>query len=64
MSSKPGRKKLAAIDPGFWTVINDLPQPLPTKATELDALERYFADVIDACLDPNKKANKDSPDNA
>lgn len=63
MSSKRSRKKLSAVDAGFWTVINELPQPLPAKATELDALERYFGDVIDACLNL-KKTNKDAPDNA
>lgn len=63
MSSKPSRKKLAAVDPDFWTVINELPQPLPAKTTELDALDRYFADVIDACLNLNKP-HKESSDNA
>ena len=64
MSSKRIPKRLSAADPGFWTVINELPQPLPAKPAELDALERYFADVIGACLDPQKKAHKDTPDNA
>ncbi len=54
MSSRASHKKRSAVDPGFWTVINELPQPLPVEASELDALDRYFADVIDACLNPKK----------
>lgn len=48
MSSRQEKPKLRPIDPEFWTVENELPDPIPVSAAELDAVERYFGDVLDA----------------
>ena len=52
MSSSLPRTKLYSGEAGFWAVINELPNSIPVSTAELDALERYFSDVIDACLKP------------
>ena len=59
MSSSPSSSKLRPTDPEFWTVINELPDPLPVSAAELDAIERYFSDVLDEVL--GLKRNRDEP---
>jgi hypothetical protein len=35
-------------DPEFWTVINEIADPVPIAAAELDAIESYFSTVLDA----------------
>jgi hypothetical protein len=50
MSSKPRQSKPHPSDPEFWTVVNDLPDPIPVGKGELDAIERYFSDVLDEIL--------------
>jgi hypothetical protein len=47
MSSKCPRSKLRPIDPEFWTVLNELPETIPVGKAELDAIDRYFSDVLD-----------------
>lgn len=44
-------------DPEFWTVINDVTDPVPIAPAELDALESYFAAVLDAVFDPARKTS-------
>jgi hypothetical protein len=50
MSSKPYQSKPHPSDPEFWTVVNELPDPIPVGKDELDAIERYFSDVLDEIL--------------
>jgi hypothetical protein len=50
MSSKPRQSKPRPSDLEFWTVINELPDPIPVGKDELDAIERYFSDVLDEIL--------------
>ena len=57
MSSKRPHSKLRPTDPEFWTVINELPDPLPVSTAELDAIERHFSDVLDEVL--GLKRNRD-----
>lgn len=52
MSSRVSRSKHRSGEPEFWTLINELPDPVPVSKAELDAIERYFADVVEACLKP------------
>jgi hypothetical protein len=47
MSSKCPRSKLRPIDPELWTVLNELPETIPVGKAELDAIDRYFSDVLD-----------------
>jgi hypothetical protein len=53
MSSRRAKPAPRPIDPEFWTVVNELPDPLPVTKTEIDALERYFGDVLDDVFSPN-----------
>lgn len=50
MSSKARQSKPHLSDPEFWTVVNELPDPIPVGKDELDAIERYFSDVLDETL--------------
>jgi len=59
MSSKRLSSKLRPTDLEFWTVINELPDPLPVSTAELDAIERYFSGVLDEAL--GLKRNRDEP---
>jgi hypothetical protein len=57
--SKPVRQaaaKLRPSDPEFWTVINELPEPIAVSRPELDAIERYFADLLDAVFDRSRNS--------
>jgi hypothetical protein len=56
MSSRQAKPKLRPIDPEFWTVDNELPDPIPVSTAELDAVERYFGDVLDAVFDSKPPA--------
>lgn len=51
MSSEELKPKLRPIDPEFWTVENELPDPIPVSNAELDAIEQYFGDLLDAVFD-------------
>lgn len=55
MSSRQLKPKLRPIDPQFWTVENELPDPLPVSTAELDAIERYFGGALDAVFDPKPR---------
>jgi len=48
--------KLRPIDPEFWTVQNELPDPLSVSKAELDAIEQYFGELLDTVLKPNPRA--------
>ncbi|EJN13511.1 hypothetical protein PMI42_03084 [Bradyrhizobium sp. YR681] len=52
MSSNRSPAKPRPSDPEFWTVENELPDPIPVSKAELDAIERYFGDLLDAVFDP------------
>jgi hypothetical protein len=56
MSSRQSKPKLRPIDPEFWTVENELPDPIPVSTAELDAIERYFGGVLDVVLDAKPRA--------
>ncbi len=34
----------------FWTIINELPDRIPVGRAELEAIERYFEEVIEECM--------------
>jgi hypothetical protein len=56
---------LRPTDPEFWTVINELPDPIPVGKDELDAIERYFSDVLDEILGLKKfGVGTSSPDSS
>jgi hypothetical protein len=55
MSSKCPRSKLRPIDPEFWTVLNELPETVPVGKAELDAIDRYFSDVLDLVFSSKPK---------
>lgn len=61
MSSRQAKPKLRPIDAEFWTVENELPDPLPVSTAELDAIERYFSDVLDAVFDSRPLALSVTP---
>jgi hypothetical protein len=52
MSSRRTSRKSRPTDPGFWTVENELPDPPPVSKAEVDAVERYFGDVLDEVFNP------------
>ena len=54
MSSRRAKSGPRPIDPEFWTVVNELPDPLPVTTTEIEALERYFGEVLDDVFNPNR----------
>jgi hypothetical protein len=56
MSSRQSKPKLRPADPEFWTVENELPDPIPVSTAELDAIERYFGGVLDAVFDSKPRA--------
>lgn len=60
MSSNRQPSKLRPTDPEFWTVINELPDPLPVATAELNAIERYFSDVLDELLGPKRNRDETS----
>lgn len=39
-----------------WSVETDLPHPLPVKSTEIEVLERYFNDLIDAAFNSKRSS--------
>lgn len=56
MSSRQSKPKLRPIDPSFWTVEIDLPEPIPVSTAELNAIEQYFGDLLDAVFDFRPRA--------
>lgn len=48
--------KLRPSDAEFWTVINELSDPIPIARPELDAIESYFADILDAVFDRTRNS--------
>lgn len=57
---KPTRHTACAprpSDPEFWTVINEITDPVPIAPAELDAIESYFSAVLDAVFDPGRKTS-------
>ncbi|WP_299805093.1 hypothetical protein [Tardiphaga sp.] len=58
-SKKTVRKvttKLRPSDAEFWTIINELPDPIPVNRPELDAIESYFAEILDAVFDQSRNS--------
>lgn len=55
MSSSCPPSKPRPSDPKFWTVENKLPDPIPVSKAELDAIERYFAELLDAIFEPKSR---------
>jgi hypothetical protein len=59
VSKKTARKitaKLRPSDAEFWTIINELPDPIPVNRPELDAIESYFAEILDAVFDKSRNS--------
>lgn len=56
MSSKRAPSKARPSDAEFWTVESDLPDPLPVGKAELDAIERYFGNLLDAVFESKPRA--------
>lgn len=52
MSSNYPRSKPRPSDPEFWTVENELPDPISVSKAEVDVIERYFSDLLDAVFEP------------
>jgi hypothetical protein len=61
MSSNSPKSKLRPIDPEFWTVLNELPNRIPVSKDELDAIDRYFSDVLDLVFNPKPIAASTTP---
>jgi hypothetical protein len=61
MSSKCPRSKLRPVDLDFWTVLNELPDRIPVGKDELDAIDRYFNDVLDLAFSPTPGEASTSP---
>jgi hypothetical protein len=49
--------RLRPSDPEFWTVINEISDPVPIAPAELDAIESYFSAVLDDVFDPSRKSS-------
>lgn len=45
-SVRKANAKLRPHDPEFWTVINELSEPIAVSRPELDAIESYFCGVL------------------
>ena len=56
MSSRQPESKLRPIDPKFWTVENELSDPIPVSTPELEVLEQHFGCVLDAVVDFRPRA--------
>jgi hypothetical protein len=55
MSSRRATSKFRPTDPEFWTVVNELSDPLPVSNGEIDAIERYFGDLLDEVFNPKPR---------
>ncbi len=55
MSSRRLSLKKRPSDPEFWTVEKELPDPIPVSKAELDAIERYFGELLDAVFEPRPR---------
>jgi hypothetical protein len=54
---RPGGSGPRPSDPEFWTVINEITDPVPIAPAELDAIESYFSAVLDAVFDIARKTS-------
>jgi hypothetical protein len=43
-------------DPEIWTVESELPDPIPILKAELDTIELYFGDMLNAVFEPKTRA--------
>lgn len=50
-ASRKAGSKPKPSDAEFWTIVNELPDPLPVGRSELDAIERFFTGLVDAVFD-------------
>ncbi|MGJ4931564.1 hypothetical protein ACQR1I_31820 [Bradyrhizobium sp. HKCCYLS2038] len=55
MSSRRPASKPRPFDPEYWIVEKELPDPIPVSKAELDAIERYFSDLLDAVFEPKSR---------
>jgi hypothetical protein len=55
MSSSGPPSKSRPSDPEFWTVDNQLPDPIPVSKAELDAIEQHFGDLLDAIFESQSR---------
>ncbi len=39
----------------FWTVESELPDPIPISTAELDTIELYFDDLLNAVFEPKTR---------
>lgn len=56
MYRERARARAEAGDEKAWPVEVLLPDPLPVRLAEILAVERFFADLVDAALEPQKHA--------
>lgn len=61
MSSKRAPPKARPSDAEFWTVENELPDPMPVVKAELDVIERYFGELLDAVFESNPRTMPAAP---
>ncbi len=52
---RPGGSGPRPSDPEFWTVINEISDPVPIAPAELDAIESYFSAVLDTVFESARK---------
>lgn len=55
MSSSCAFSKRRPTDPEFWTVMNELPDPLSVSKAEIDVIEQYFGDLLDEVFGTNPR---------
>jgi hypothetical protein len=61
MSSNRAPPKAKPPDDEFWTVDNEFPDPLPVTKAELDVIERYFGELLDAVFESNPRTMPAAP---
>lgn len=52
---RPGGSGPRPSAPEFWTVINEITDPVPIAPAELDAIESYFSAVLDVVFESARK---------
>lgn len=55
MSSRCPASKPRPFDPEYWTVEDELRDPIQVSKAELDAIERYFSDLLGAVFEPKSR---------
>lgn len=55
MSSKRSRCRSRSGDLKSWVLVNELPDPFPVTRADIDAIERYGADVVQASRKQQKR---------